>query len=143
MGNVVDFTAYRLGEVKKPLTPEEIEQDATDFLLRDWEKMARNNRLNDYFRSSLPNLIDQQGRVNYMSDLNEVAALELNIEHFPMVFFPGTLHRKQHGWVVKFQIGDFIIATPELASEAYSRCFAILLHIKLKKDLRDAGFVTG
>ncbi len=143
MGNVIDFTARRLGEVKKPPTPEELEKAAVEFILRDWEKMARNNRLNDYFRASLPNLVDQNGRANYMSDLNEVAALELNIEHFPMVFFPGTLHKKQHGWTVKFQIDDFVIATPELASEAYARCFAILLHIKLKRDLRDAGFVTA
>lgn len=114
---------------------------AIEFLLTDWEKMARNNRLNDYFKSSLPNLVDQNARVNYMGDLNEVAALELNLELFPMVFFPGTTDRKQLGWVVQFFLGKERISTPELASEAYARCFAILLYLKLKRDALEAGLL--
>lgn len=138
MGEVVDFTARRLKEQPKPATMETLMVKAIEFLLTDWEKMARNNRLNDYFRSSLPNLIDQTARVNFMSDLNEVAALELNLELFPMIFFPGTTDRKQLGWVVQFFLGKERISTPELASEAYARCFAILLYIKLKRDALEA-----
>ena len=141
MGEVVDFTARRLKEKPKPVTMEELMAKAIDFLLTDWEKMARNNRLNDYFRQSLPNLIDSGEKTNFMGDLNEVAALELNIELYPMVFFPGTTDRKQLGWIVQFFLGknNERISTPELASEAYARCFAILLYLKLKRDAIEHG----
>ncbi len=141
MGEVVDFTARRLKERPPKPTMEELMVKAIEFLLQDWEKMARNNRLNDYFRASMPNLIDQSTKTNFMSDLNEVAGLELNLELFPMIFFPGTTDRKQLGWVVQFFLGKERISTPELASEAYARCFAILLYLKLKRDALEAGLL--
>lgn len=139
MGEVVDFTARRLKEHKKPVTMEELAGKATEFLLTDWEKMARNNRLNDYFSASLPHSTDQNK--NYMGDLNEIASLELNLNVFPMIFFPGTSDRKQLGWVVQFLLGSHRISTPELATEAYARCFSILLYLKLKRDAIEAGLL--
>lgn len=141
MSNVIDFTAHRLKEKRKATTIVELSAKATDFLLGDWEKMARNNRLNDYFRNSLTHAIDPNSKVNYMSDLNEVAALELNLDLYPMVFFPGTLQPKQIGWLVQFHLGKEKISTPELATEAYARCFAILLYLKLKRDCIEAGLL--
>lgn len=140
MGEVVDFTARRLKEQLKPVTMEILMAKAVEFLLGDWEKMARNNRLNDYFRQSVPQ-IDNLTKTNYMSDLNEIAVLELNLELFPMVFFPGTIERKQLGWIVQFFLGKERISTPELASEAYARCFAILLYLKLKRDAIEADLL--
>lgn len=139
MSNVIDFTARRLRETAKPVTMEDLMGKAIEFLLSDWEKMARNNRLNDYFRTSLPSLVDDKS--NYMSDLNAIATIELNIDLFPMVFFPGTIERKQLGWIVQFFIGKERISTPELASEAYARCFSILLFLKLKRDAITAGLL--
>lgn len=141
MSNVIDFTAHRLREKKKATTIVELAAKATDFLLSDWEKMARNNRLNDYFRNSLTHSIDPNSKVNFMSDLNEIAALELNLDLYPMVFFPGTMQPKQIGWVVCFLLGKEKIATPDLATEAYARCFAILLYLKLKRDALEAGLL--
>lgn len=138
MGEVVDFTARRLKEKPKKVTIEELHVRAIEYLLGDWEKMARNNRLNDYFRQSVPQ-IDSSTKINYMGDLNEIAALELNIEHFPVIYFPGTNDRKQLGWQVHFFIGKTRLATPELASEAYARCFGILLFLKVKRDAIEAG----
>ena len=140
MGNVIDFTARRLKEQPKPVTMEELMANAVDLLLIDWEKMARNNRLNDYFKKSVPQ-VDKDTKTNYMSDLNEIAALELNIELFPMVFFPGTVDRKQLGWIVQFFLGKTRISTPELASETYARCFAILMYLKMKRDAIEAGLL--
>jgi len=143
MTNVIDFTAKRLGKVAPPkqVTWEELHSHATEFLLGDWEKMARNNRLNDYFKQSLPNLIDPASKSNYMADLNEVAALEMNLEFFPRMFSPGTQHKGQLGWLVQFHLGEGLFGTPELASEPYARCFAILLYLKLKRDALEAGLL--
>jgi hypothetical protein len=141
MGDVVDFTARRLKIPPKVVTMSDLFDDATHYLLADWEKMARNNRLNDYFRSTVPNLRHISEKTNFMSDLNEVAQLELNIELFPMIFFPGTTDRKQHGWIVQFFLGKEKLSTPELASEAHARCFAILLYLKMKRDAIAAGLL--
>jgi hypothetical protein len=138
MGEVVDFTARRLKEKPKQVTIEELHVRALEYLLADWEKMARNNRLNDYFRQSVPQ-VDSSTKTNYMSDLNEIAALELNIELFPVIYFPGTNDMKQLGWQVHFFLAKTRLATPELASEAYARCFAILLYLKVKRDAIGAG----
>lgn len=142
MGEIIDFMTRRTLGAAQPMTMVALEERATDLLLIDWEKMARNNRLNDYFRASLPNLIDQSSKINFMGDLNEVAALELNNELFPIIYFPGTLNKKQHGWIVMFHVGDYLAKTPELASEAYARCFAVLLHIKLKRAALEANLIV-
>jgi hypothetical protein len=136
MGELVDLTAYRQarGKEKPQVTWASIKEAAQDFLLTDWEKMARNNRLNEYFKRSLANQIDHGSKVNYMSDLNEIAALELNLELYPMIFFPGTLNGTQQQWVVQFKLDKETVCTPELASEAYARCFAILLFLKVKRE---------
>jgi hypothetical protein len=143
MGEVVDFTARRLAKQQplKQITWDQVRAEAIDFLLGDWEKMARNNRLNDYFKRSLSSTIDHGSKVNYMSDLNEIATLELNMELYPMIYFPGTISGQQHGWVVKFKLEKETVSTPELASEAYARCFAILLYLKVKRDAISAGLI--
>lgn len=141
MGEIVDFTARRLKIPVKVVTMAGLLDDATHLLLADWEKMAKINRLNDYFRNTVPNLRHISEKTNFMADLNEVAQLELNIELYPMIFFPGTTDRKQHGWVVQFFLGAEKISTPELASEAYARCFAILLYLKMKRDALAAGLL--
>ena len=145
MGEVVDFTARRLAKNKPApkATWETVKAAAVDFLLGDWEKMARNNRLNDYFKRSLSNVIDHGSKVNYMADLTEVATIELKLDHYPMIYFPGTLlGGKQHGWIVQFKLGDEVVSTPELMSEAYARCFGILLYLKVKRDALAEGLLN-
>lgn len=142
MAEVIDFTARRQAknaEQKNAPTILQLTVDAVDFLLGDWEKMARSNRLNDYFKSALPSLIDKETRVNFMSDLTAVSNLELNLDLFPMIFFPGTTREEQIGWVVQFKVGNDMICTPEMASECYARCFGILLYLRVKRAALDLG----
>lgn len=143
MAEIFDFTKHRLQKTQpaKIITIDDLKREAVDFLLADWEKMARNNRLNDYFKSSLPNSIDSVCKVNYMADLNGIAALELNLELFPAMFGPGATRKEQLGWMVQFKIGDQYVCTPELASEAYARCFGILLYLRVKHAALEAGLL--
>lgn len=138
----VDFANRRnkLNE-KSSVSFETIVAESTDFLLGDWERMARNNRLNDYFKQSLPNFIGSDSIVNYMSDLTSVSKLELNFDLYPVVFFPLTLSPDQLGWSVRFKIGSFDACTPPLATECYARCFAILLYLKIKHSAVEAGLM--
>lgn len=144
MGDLVDLTQWRkdrVSPVAPPITLQTIIAESLDFLLEEWEKLARHNRLNDYFKRQLSNTIDFASTVNYMADLNEVALIELKLDVFPMIFFPGTLDNSQLGWRVKFKLGSETITTPELANEAYARCFALLLHLKIKRSALAAGLI--
>lgn len=116
--------------------------DGIDFLLGEWEKMARHNRLNDYFKRALPNLIDYGSKTNFMADITAVAGLEMNLGLFPTMFAPGTRDPKQLGWCVAFKVGDYLCVTPELAGEAYARCFSILLYLKVKHDAYANGLLA-
>jgi hypothetical protein len=144
MGEVVDLAARRQAKqeaeaAKLPTkTMESVIEASLDFIQHDWEKMAKYNRLNEFFKRSLANSIDHKSKENFMSDLNAVAKLELNFEFFPAMYSPGTRAEKQMGWVVEFKVGDVKVCTPELASEAYARCFAILLFLKTKREAINA-----
>lgn len=143
MADIIDFTERRLGQKKEQVTLATLEENAIQLLLGDWEKMARNNRLNEFFKTSLASVIDPASRVNFMQDLNEIARLELNLQVFPIVYHPGTIADKQHGWVVMFHLSkEHWTKTPELASEAYARCFALLLHSRLRRAALEANLVT-
>ena len=145
MADIIDFNARRLQQIggapAKTVTLQDVAFDAVDFLLGDWEKFARKNRLNDYFKQYFPNFIDADSQVNYMRDLTEVAALEAKIGMASIVFFPGTLEPIQIGWVVRFKLADQEITTPDMASECYARCFALLLYLKVKADAVDLGLI--
>jgi len=143
MAEIIDFIARRNEKLRgaPAVTISELSAQATQFLLGDWEKMARANRLNDYFRQSMPSSVDQFSKINYMNDLNEIAKLELNLDLRPMIFFPGTTHRTQIGWVVQFKLANTTVLTPELASEAYARCFSILLFLRVKRAALDARLI--
>lgn len=142
MADIIDFTKRRLGQQKEAVTLASLEANSTQSLLSDWEKMARNNRLNEFFKASLASVIDPASRANFMVDLNEIAHLELNLQVFPIVYHPGTMSDKQHGWVVMFDLGEHRATTPELASEAYARCFGLLLHSRLKRAALEAKLIS-
>lgn len=135
MGEVVDLASRR---AKKP-TWEELSVKAIDLILTDWERFAKINRLNDFFKSTLSSVAKDE---SYLTDLNALAVLELKMGVWPMVFFPNTLSPKQHGWVVSFELGGFKVSTPEMATETYARAFAILLFLKLKHDALALGMLN-
>lgn len=146
MGDIINLADQRLRRqqpkpVKQRVTIEALTIEAVDFLLGDWGKMVKTNRLNDYFKMSVP-LLDKTSNINYMSDLNEVAALELNIDLSPIIFCPGTHDLKQVGWLVQFILAGHKISTPLFASEPYARAFAVLLFLKLKRDALTHGLIT-
>jgi hypothetical protein len=134
MGDVVELSSWR---PKKP-TIEELAVKSTELILADWERFAKINRLNDYFKNSLSSIAKDE---SYLTDLNALAVMELKMGIWPVVYFPNTTNPRQHGWVVTFELGKVKISTPEMATETYARAFAILLFLKVKHDALAAGLL--
>lgn len=143
MGDLVNLSQYRenRGAPKPVVTWDTIRDEHVQNLFAEWEKLARHNRLNDYFKRQFSSHVEYGTTTNYMSDLNAISILELKLDMFPIIWFPGMLNKTQHGWIVEFRFGDEKVFTPELANEPYARCFALLLFIKVKGAALAAGLL--
>ena len=134
MADVIDISSrFR----KVPPTIREIATFSIDDIMTHWERFARNNRLNDFFKEMIPTYADESA--SYTSDLNALAQLELNVKLFPGIMSPGLNGPHQLGWRVFFRVGDEVIETPDFISEAHARCCGILLFLKIKRELTKHG----
>lgn len=128
MGDIVNISDFRK-PAARPL--EEIVKDCTDALLLDWERFARNNRLNEYFVEAA-SVWTEAGKY-YLSDLNAISFIEEKIGLNIVLRAP--LTQAHMGWKASFHIKNATVSTPELPFETYARCFNILLFIRLKREL--------
>jgi hypothetical protein len=141
--NVIDFTAKKIEkQSSEPMTFETIVLESIDFLLGEWERNVRSNRLNEYFKNSIPSFVEKYSRTNFMSDLTELAKLELNFNYSPIVYTPYTLDPSQFGWMVSLKIGEHRVNTPDMANECYARAFALLMYMKIKGTATMLGVQT-
>lgn len=132
MADIISLDDRRKKPAAQP-TIREIADDCTEDILGNWEKFARNNSLNDYFIQCTPSW--SQPSINYVSDLNALSAIETKIDINLAIFGPGHLEG-QLGWMAGFKINDHLITTPGIMlSEAYARCFNILLFLKLCRTM--------
>jgi hypothetical protein len=134
MADVIDIASRR-----KPAPPtlQELSQACIDEIQANWEKMARGNRLNEFFIQSTPSY--SQPSINYLEDLNSLSTVELKIGLDPQVVAPGFSPDNALGWVGAFRLNGIVVATPFLVNEQYARCFNILLFLKLKRSLVTNG----
>lgn len=132
---VFDFEAKRKSRVEKP-SIEQLIQDCLEDLHGNWERFARNNRLNDFFVSSVPTWAKQH--TNYLENLSELALLEAKIGIEPQIISPG-FTAESLGWIATFRINGKIVSSPFMISECYARCFNILMYLKLKRELVTNG----
>lgn len=136
MAEVIDLSKHRKPPIEHP-TIEQLAALASEEIAGNWERFARNNRLNDYFASSTPTWSNPH--TNYLGDLNAVAIIESKINIAVAVSAPGHAGVSQLGWVASFKINGITIATPFMVCEAYARCFNILLFLKLGRELTQRG----
>lgn len=122
--------------IEKP-SVEQLAHECCDEIAGNWERFARNNRLNDYFVQSVP-LWTTTG-VDYLSDLNALSVIESKINLGVLISAPGVSNPNQIGWLAIFKMNDVNVGTPPMFSEAYARCFNILLFLKLGRELTQAG----
>lgn len=136
MADVIDMFDRRKRTVEKP-SLQELATRCSEEISENWERFARNNRLNDFFLSSTP--VWALPQVNYLSDLNAISVLENKIHLALLLNAPGTAGASQIGWVAAFEIEGHRIETPYMMCEAYARCFNILLFLKLGHELTHHG----
>ena len=120
---------------KDPPSIHKLIEDAIDLISSEWERFAKVNRLNDYFIETAG--VWTEAGVNYLSDLNAISAVENKIGISIIVTAPFGGHL---GWRASFPIKSGTVTTPDLPFETYARCFNILLHLKLKRDLLANGY---
>jgi hypothetical protein len=143
MADIIDFTSKRKQKTKESpkVTFEEVVYDTIDDLLGDWERMARKNKLNEFFIAALPSFIDPQSKQNFMKDLNAIADLEKNLHLMLIIHAPGTIEPQQVGWVTQFMIGEHLVSTPDMAAEGYARCFGVLTYVTIKYNAQAVGLI--
>jgi hypothetical protein len=137
MSNVIDLFGDRNKRSAPPVSVEDHARNCAEDISENWERFARNNRLNDYFLSCVPMWVNPQ--VNYLSDLTSVSSLETKIQLNVMVNAPGTCDSAALGWIASFNIQGVHVETPVMMCEAYARCFNILLFLKLSRTLQQAN----
>ena len=131
MADVINMSDHRK---KKPIpSPQEVVLFCTDAVMQEWERFAKNNRLNEYFTSSIPSYAKHN--INYLSDLDEIAVVEGRISLLPGIWAPGINGPSQFGWRACFRFGEVLVETPDMASEPYARCCNILIFLKVKREM--------
>jgi hypothetical protein len=136
VADIITLSDHRKPPIEHP-TIEQIAATCSEEIAGNWERFARNNRLNDYFTSSTPSW--SVSNTNYLADLNALSAVEGKINISISISSPGQLGRAQIGWVASFRINKVAIFTPVMVCEAYARCFNILLFLKVGRELTQRG----
>jgi hypothetical protein len=136
VSNVIDLFPRKPREF---LTLEDLAIHSTDEISENWERFAKNNRLNDYFLQAVP--LWSLPQLNYLSDLNAISSVESKINLSPIINSPETSESSKLGWVAGFFIRGVRIETPVMMCEAYARCFNILLFLKLSRELTNHGII--
>lgn len=137
MSNVIDMFGP-----KKPREIPSLEilvASCCEEISENWERFARNNRLNDYFLSNVP--LWAMPQLNYLSDLNAISVVENKLGMGLLLNAPETSPSSKLGWVAGFEIKEVKVETPVMMCEAYARCFNILLFLKLSRELTNHGII--
>lgn len=137
MSNVIDMFSKR--ELQVTPTLEALVVKCIDDISENWQRFAKNNRLNDFFLSCIPHWAIPQ--INYLSDINAISVIETKLGLSVIVNAPGTSPSSKLGWVAGFQIKDANVETPVMMCEAYARCFNIILFLKLSRELTNHGII--
>lgn len=137
MADIIDLASRRKTQLTKPSVLE-LAQTCLEEIQMNWEKMARSNRLNEFFIQSTPPY--SQVAVNYLENLNALSTIELKVGLDPQITSPSfSADVRTIGWVAAFRLNGIVISTPFLVNEQYARCFNILLFLKLKRALVTNG----
>ena len=140
LAEIIDLAAHRKQLEKKP-TLEELAVTCAEEISENWQRFAKNNRLNDYFRQSAPSFTKDD--LNYLQDLNAISSIELRLNLTMTLNAPQSIDSSQLGWIAHFKIGNAFVSTPFMPFETYARCFNILLFLKLSRELTTRGITVS
>lgn len=133
MGAVVNLAERRKVKPVKP-TVLELATFVCDDILDHWNKAASKNMLNEYFMTCTPPY--SYAHVNYLEDLTAIGEMERRIGLWCQVISPHFGNPELPGWIAAFRVGSTTITTPFFTSEAFARCFNILLFLRVNRDIK-------
>lgn len=136
MAQIINLSDFKNGP---KLSVEELIIECAEDVSTAWEYHARNNRLNKHFLESVPTWADYN--VNYLQDLNSIAAIEVKIGLTLILSAPGSTSASL-GWVAGFNFLGRKVETPYMVSEQHARCFNVLLFQKLGREQSRAQLTT-
>lgn len=136
MAEIINLDDHRKPPQKKP-SLEELAVICSEEIAENWQRFAKNNRLNDYFKQSAPSYTKDD--LVYVQDLNAISAIEARINLNLTLHAPQSIDESQLGWIADFKIGSAHVSTPFMPFETYARCFNILLFLKLSRELTNHG----
>lgn len=139
MANVINIDDKRK---KKPqMTPVEMVAFCNTDVMDSWEKYAKSNRLNEFF--SINASIYTKPEINYLSNISEIVSIERVLGMHPAIYAPGIISQQQIGWRAGFRFENILVETPDMASEEYARCCNILIWLRIKRAVSQAGKNTA
>ena len=133
VADVIQFADHRRRAPEEKPTVDQLARQCSEEIAQNWERFARNNRLNDFFVQSVPAWTESS--IDYISDLNALANIEKKINLWPCI----SASPRQVGWVAAFHLNNVVVVTPPMFTETYARCFNILLFLKLGREMTQAG----
>lgn len=105
---------------------------ATIEISSKWKEHAVRNAIDDLIIVEMSDhLIDKS--LKYSDDLNAISYIEKKLNLNPLVLGPGASSGNHLGWGAGFFLNGILYATPEFSTEAYARCFNILLWRAMRK----------
>lgn len=128
MAEIVDIFTRKPIE-QKP-TFDSIIEETVHVLQHDWQHMAKTNSLNAYFIRQME--IWTIPETPYTMSLDAIAEVEKKLNYSIAIHGPVANHM---GWRASFILSGGVVSTPHMPFEAYARCFAALLFVKLKHRL--------
>lgn len=145
MAKIIDINLFKIVKAKaeehfkNTKSAESTDEDlklryiqVSEILLEAWKEHAVGDNLNKFIMAHFKDrLIDRT--VNYTTNLNAISKLETHIKLCPIILGPGTTPSTSIGWSAGFFMKGLLITTPEFSSEAYARCFGLLLFAVLSK----------
>jgi hypothetical protein len=138
VADIISLDDHRKVPLEKP-SLEELIALCSEEIAGNWERFARNNRLNEHFTNCVPLHLGTRAGVNYLADLNSLSVVESKINLPLELHAPGVSSAGQLGWVASFTLNGTRVVTPFMPTEAYARCFNILLFLKLGRELTQQG----
>lgn len=134
MAEIIQFQPRDKQPPASKASMHDIANGVTEVLIDNWEKAARSNQLIEFVKESLGN--HAVPNVNYLDDLNAVAALESRLGmtvsiNSPFVWGPA--------WRAGFFLKNVTMISPDMPIESHCRCFNILLFLKMKRELHHHG----
>ena len=145
-----EILQFKESKIKKNIRPVITEELLSNIfnevgfeVLSEWDRAAKNNKLNDYFTSKIPPLARGVRGIDYINDLNALAQVEQKLQ---LIIGINAMHlpSKQLLWSISFTTSLFDITktytTLLMHNEYQARALNILTYLSFLKTTKSLNY---